>query len=393
MRVAIDAVGIRFGGAMTALEDMIEFLPRVRPMWEIRIFVLPENLRSAILRRERRLVTVQESPCGDTWIGRVMWQNAVLPSYLRKAGMDVVFSMVNTGAIWPPIAQVILVHQANAFRGGLMRALCKPNRLRFWSIGWLAGISGRRSRRVLVQTEAMKSAVTRRYPRLAEKVVVIPSGVRDVEDSPASIARIRHCFGEQTGPVVSYVSLPYAHKNHVRLLAAWLLVRKVIPGARLALTLGGNVAVPGGRLTETGASVACHSDNLPPGVIDLGFLSRPDVRSLYRCSDVMVFPSLSESFGLPILEAMREGCPVAASDLPYARELLGDSGTYFDPRSESSIANAIIELVGDQSRREQMSLLGRKRSGLYDLDAVTERVAAVLEQAVASGRKAGPVCQ
>ena len=61
----------------------------------------------------------------------------------------------------------------------------------------------------------------------------------------------------------------------------------------------------------------------------------------------MVFPSLAESFGLPLVEAMAAGCPVAAADRPYAREVAGPAAVYFDPLDPRALAECVIGVLGD----------------------------------------------
>lgn len=386
LRVAIDAVGIRGGGGATVLEEFLGSFRRIRPDWTITTFVLPEKCREFHLPIECHSGMVIESGVGDSWLGRLVWQNFALPQQLRRMQADVVFSIANSGAIHPALPQVLYLHQPNAFRGTPLCEVRSVQELRFWVIGILAKLSGRSSHAVIVQTEAMKVAVGERYPALRAKLVVIPGGVGDVARSEPSLGEVRQRLGGESGPVICYVSLPSAHKNHATLLAAWPLVREKIPGARLALTLDKDVPVPD-PASRGGASLSgCSLGSLPAGVINLGVLSRVDVRSLYVCSDVMVFPSVAESFGLPLVEAMVEGCPVAASDLPYAHEVLGEAGVYFDPHSAESIAGILADLLSDNVRRKELIEIGVKRCYRYKADVIAERVALVLEAAAASGQ-------
>lgn len=390
LRVAIDAVGIRGGGGATVLEDFLESFPRIRPKWAITAFVLSEKNRDFHLSVDGNSVKVKESNLGDSGLGRLVWQNIALPQQLRRIKADVVFSIANSGAVFPVLPQVVYLHQSNAFRGPAPRLPDNARRFRLWAIGVFANWSGRHSHAVIVQTEAMKEAVIECYPALSKNLVVIPGGARDIARSESSLAMMHQRLGEELGPIISYVSLPSDHKNHETLLGAWPLVRDKFPGARLALTLGRDVRAPYLSM-KGGVSLGggCLGD-LPAGVIDLGVLSRNDVRSLYVCSDLMVFPSMAESFGLPLVEAMAEGCPVAASDLPYAHEVLGDAGAYFDASSSTSIAKAITNLLCDYGRRKQMIHLGLERSKYYRLDVITERVAKVLEAAATMNQESKP---
>ena len=152
------------------------------------------------------------------------------------------------------------------------------------------------------------------------KVRVAPLGV----DVTSFIAN----DGERKNFVL-YPARGWAHKNHARLVSAMELVRTERPGMQLVLT--------GGGLDSLGS--------LPDWVDRRGIVSLEELRELYRSAAVMAFPSLYEGFGLPLVEAMASGCPVAASNAASIPEVCGDAAVLFDPREVSSIATGILEAL------------------------------------------------
>ena len=124
---------------------------------------------------------------------------------------------------------------------------------------------------------------------------------------------------------VLYPARGWAHKNHARLVEAMALLRRDRPGLRLVLT--------GGGLDTLGA--------LPDWVDVKGLVGIDELRDLYRRAAVMAFPSLYEGFGLPPLEAMASGCPVAASDAGAIPEVCGAAAVLFDPYDVEAIAVGI----------------------------------------------------
>ena len=128
---------------------------------------------------------------------------------------------------------------------------------------------------------------------------------------------------------VFYPARGWAHKNHARLFEAMELVRRERPGMRLVLT--------GGGLDTLG--------ELPDWVDRKGLVSTGELHSLYRSAQVMAFPSLYEGFGLPPLEAMASGCPVAASDAGSIPEVCGEAAVLFDPLDPEAIAAGILEAI------------------------------------------------
>lgn len=128
---------------------------------------------------------------------------------------------------------------------------------------------------------------------------------------------------------VLYPARSWPHKNHARLVKAMTLLRRERPSLRLVLTGGGLDALKG----------------LPDWVERRGLIPADQLRSLYQRAAVMVFPSLYEGFGLPPLEAMASGCPVAASALGAIPEVCGDAAVLFDPRDPGAIAKGILQAI------------------------------------------------
>lgn len=130
-----------------------------------------------------------------------------------------------------------------------------------------------------------------------------------------------------------------AMKNHTRLLEAWRLLASQGVRPSLALTLGRRDAALAARI---------ESMNIADGlkVRNLGHLPRAEVLALYASARALIFPSLSESFGLPLIEAQHLRLPIVASELDYVRDVCTPAQT-FDPLSPVSIARAVRRFLGD----------------------------------------------
>jgi len=152
-----------------------------------------------------------------------------------------------------------------------------------------------------------------------ERVRVVPYGLDHARFHPGEAPR---------EPFLLYPAHRWAHKNHERLFAAFALLRAERPELRLVLTGGGH-----------GGAAA------PPGVVVRGRVPQEELARLYRTASAVVFPSLYEGFGLPVLEAMACGCPVAASTAGALPEVCGDAARLFDPASPEAIAEAAAEVL------------------------------------------------
>ncbi|ABY23079.1 glycosyl transferase, group 1 family protein [Renibacterium salmoninarum ATCC 33209] len=128
------------------------------------------------------------------------------------------------------------------------------------------------------------------------------------------------------GDFIMYPARGWAHKNHAKLFEAMKILKKSHPDLTLVLT--------GGGLDELS----------PPDNVEVrGLVSFEELKDLYRTAKCMVFPSLYEGFGLPPLEAMASGCPVASSKSGALPEVVGDAAVLFDAESAESIAQGILE--------------------------------------------------
>jgi glycosyltransferase involved in cell wall biosynthesis len=151
---------------------------------------------------------------------------------------------------------------------------------------------------------------------------------------------------EEREAFLLYPARAWPHKNHAHLFEAFAILRRHDPKLRLILT--------GGGLERLG--------QLPDGVERWGIIPAAELASLYRRAACLVFPSLYEGFGLPPLEAMACGCPVAASNVAAIPEVCGDAAVLFDPNDPESIANAVLEA---DSRSEELRAKGLARVAAF----------------------------
>lgn len=191
------------------------------------------------------------------------------------------------------------------------------------------------SRIVIVASEFARTTLVERTGADPGRVRTIPLGV-DTETF--------YSDGRQREPFVFYPADFYPHKNHARLFQAFELVHSRRPDLQLIVT-GRGLPAPNA-----------------PGVSVRGRMPLIELAELYRSASALVFPSLHESFGLPPLEAMASGCPVATSDVGALPEVCGEAARYFDPESVEDIATAIVDVV---DRPQGLPAAGLKRVELY----------------------------
>jgi glycosyltransferase involved in cell wall biosynthesis len=199
-------------------------------------------------------------------------------------------------------------------------------------------------------------------------------GVRDVE-------RVRAAYG-LPARYVFYPANTWRHKNHARLVEALALYRAA-HADDLALVLTG-VEKEGQPALDAAAARA----GLGAALRTLGHVPRADLPGLYAGAACLVFPSLFEGFGIPLVEAMLAGCPIVAADATSIPEVAGDAARLFDPLDPADAARALADVVGRPDRARELVDRGRRRARLFSRGATATRTLEVFARA--RGRRLEP---
>jgi glycosyltransferase involved in cell wall biosynthesis len=233
----------------------------------------------------------------------------------------------------------------------------------------------RRADRLIAISRSGAEDIVKHLRVSRERIDVVPLGPgieATVAPTPEPVLRERFALGD--GPVVLAVSAKKVHKNLMRLVEAMHLVVTQHPTAVLVLP---------GRPTE-------HEDELRSLAGRLGlatnvvfppYVDPADLEGLYAAASCFVLPSLNEGFGLPILEAMRRGVPVACSNVSAMPEVAGDAARYFDPLRSEDIASAVLDLLGDSGLAAKLLAAGRERARTFSWEATAELTLASYERA------------
>jgi glycosyltransferase involved in cell wall biosynthesis len=380
MRVVIDAVGIRGHGGAAVLCELLRWLPIVRPQWRWHVFLLERHLREFDDPPATEQVTIEHTRSGDGGMSRLFWVNRLLPKRLQTVKANVLFSFANIAPARSRIPQVVFCHQLNAFfSDGLpTQAVLKRVRMLFMRHQILRG--ARASQGMIVQTEAMRRRILELTPRLEGQVHVIPSGYRTASPSPAIRSDKKEMIDRAKQPRLIYVSHPSEHKNHLVLIRAMPNILQSFPSASLLLTLEHHDA-PNRRYQRFIREIEKRAKDHGVGdrIVWLGQLNHEEVGFALRQSDLMVFPSLAESFGLGLVESMAAGCPIAAADISYAHDVCGGAAAYFNPCEPEDIAKAVSTILSDNTRLQKIKAAGERQKSRYSYQIIAGQIAEVLQ--------------
>ncbi len=383
MLIAIDAVGIRGHGGEAILRELLHWLPAVRPDWKWHVFLLDRRLREFDTPIVPEKVTLEETGMGNGGLGRLFWVNRHLPARLKEIGADILFPFANIAPARSGLPQVVFCHQRNAFfsDGIPPHKLFKRWRMRFMRSHILSG--ARASGAMIVQTAAMRERIVELEPSLDGCIHVIPSGYRTPSGNPDIREGKKALIDGAERPRLIYVSHPSEHKNHLELVRAMPYILRAMPSASLLLTL--DKQRPGHRRYNSfAADIQREAEHLGVSkrLVWLGILKPDEVTYALQASDLSVFPSLAESFGLGLVESMAAGCPVAAADISYAREVCGEAAVYFDPRAPAAIAETVLSVLREDAISARLRSVGTERKDRFSYERIAGEIAVVFESAI-----------
>jgi glycosyltransferase involved in cell wall biosynthesis len=296
---------------------------------------------------------------GENRPARILFEQFCLPIVARGKRIDVLFNAGFTAPLAWSGPMVTVFHDLQYKR--------HPEYFRWYDLPFwrtLLPASAYRSRRIIVPSGAVKADIAQFYPFALSRTEVIPHGV---EANFAEIAETRsdHRF-------ILTVSTLHPHKNLDGLLRAFKLFNR--PGWRLVIA--GLKGFEAGRIESLRVDL-----DLNDSVEIKGWIPRGDLYELFRTASAFVYPSRFEGFGIPVLEAMTAGLPVACSRIPALVEIAGDAVLFFDPANVGEMAAALEEVTMDQGVRSRLRAAGLMRSREFSWEKSARHLLEVFQQA------------
>jgi glycosyltransferase involved in cell wall biosynthesis len=298
------------------------------------------------------------------------WDQVTVPSAVRRHGVDLLFNPKYSIPLAAPCPSVWVCHG-----------------LDWYVMPWASRFIDRLSHRLLVPRYAAKadaivavSEVTRlhvmQYLKVPpDRVVTVYSGVDDVFRRPMDADRLQAIRAKYSLPerFLLYAGAIYPPKNFTRLVQAYA---RVGPDRGIPLVVAGgeNRFLSERELLEPTALGIAEWVRWP------GWVEQEDLAGFYGLAEGLLLPSLFESCGLPVLEAMAAGCPVVTADRYGTKELAEGAAVLVDPESVDGIAAGIRRLLDDQVLRAELVAAGRRRSREFEWRRCARETLDVLER-------------
>ncbi|HSH31247.1 MAG TPA: glycosyltransferase family 1 protein [Candidatus Saccharimonadales bacterium] len=302
-------------------------------------------------------------------------EQLLLPILLYRLKPDLVhFTAFNAplayfGRYVVTIHDLTLVYFKN-IRGSGVR--CWVYAVKYWAMRLVLRHAIMVSRAVITPTEFVRNQLIARYQR--DRFPVPPAKVTaTLEAVDVALSANRSNSAQPKAPFLLYVGNAYPHKNLDRLVEAFALVR--LRHSDLALAIVGQEDYFYQQLRHK-----VRAANLESCVTFPGYLNDSELAALYRQTKLFVFPSLSEGFGLPPLEAMAQGAAVIASNASCLPEVCGDAAAYFDPTDPTDMANKISALLDNPAELARLKQAGPQHVKSFSWRRMAEQTLAVYNQ-------------
>lgn len=361
MKIAIDAREIRTSTGRY-IERLIHYLQRIDKKNEYIILLKPKDMNSwePVNPNFKKIATPYREFSFGEQIGFL--------KQLNKLGVDLVhFGMVQQPAFYRG-KTITTMHDLTTLR---FKNPAK-NPLVFWFkqrvYAWLNKRVAKKSDAIITPTEFVKNDIVK-YSNISPNKITVTLEAADKLSGNSAV--YKPLLNKQ---YIMYVGRPTPHKNLARLIDAFVELQKKHP--QLHLVLAGKKDF-NYKLHES----RVEKDNIK-NVIFTDFIEDSELAWLYENTAAYVFPSLSEGFGLPGLEAMTHGAPVVSSSATCLPEVYGDAAVYFDPNNTLDMASAIDSVISDKKLASRLTSKGKKRVKKFSWEKMAKQTLEVYEKIV-----------
>ena len=371
-RIGIDArmFGTGHAGIGQYTEELIRHVLINDPINQYLVFLVPKIITSFPILAAN-LTKIKTAVPHYSWTEQLWY-----PFILQGSKLDLIhYTSFNSPILWRAVPSVVTIHDLTLwfFAGRTHRS---------WWRRWAHRFAVKRAcynaHEIIAITEATKQDIIKILGVDGDKITVVHEAVAERYKTISQSERIdefKRKFGI-TKPYLLYVGQWRQHKNVVRLIRAFHLLRRRY-NLDYQLVLAGKIDQKCPEVLQTIKQLGLKGE-----VVLTGYVPDADLPYIYNGAEIFVFPSLYEGFGLPPLEAMACGTPVAASRSSCMPEVLGEAAQYFDPLSIEDMVRAIAEVAKNYSLRQRLKAAGFKQVKKYSFDQMAKETIKVYQRAL-----------
>jgi len=375
VRIAINALSVQGGGGLTFLRNLLRHFLLVDKKNEYLVLAVESKVEALGVHNYHPNLRTLIYPSRG-WVTRGIWEQFLLSWVLRREGIDILFAPGNQGPVIYPFPFVVFIQNVDPLLQGVkgypLSFLFKRRISRL-----LMRASIHRARKVVAVSEYTRQLMRRAFGYPLEKVTVVYHGSPEDAQVLAGEERMALQSLKASKPYLLAVSGMKENKNYEALIDAFAIVCSEVPQP-VKLLVAGEIE---DRACFLRVENLVQRHRLSTRVNFLGAVAPGPLRALYEGSEGLVFPSKVESFGLPPLEAMAYGVPVAASRIEPIVEVCGDAALYFDPEDPREMARTMMRILQDAGLKKTLVERGRARARLFSWERAARLTLDLLREA------------
>ncbi len=362
LKVLINALHAKSGGGVTYLQNILPFFATEK---SIETHLCIHESQSDILNFVPEGVVVHILKFRSGFFSLPFYEQILVPRLARHLSISVTFSPANYGPFFSP-RHIILLR--NTLSVGFLEKRC--SKIIYWVLVFFATFfSMIFSKKIIAVSSFVLNSNGKILSLLfRSKSLVIHHGVSNIYKPPKK-EQMRDDF-------ILVVSDLYVQKNIETLLLALDRVRKKYPNVLLKIA-GRNIDQ--GYFEQLQRIIMERA--MENNVLFLGYVNHSELSILYKQCRFFIFPSLVESFGNPLLEAMASGAPIASSNTAAMPEVIGNAALYFNPRNTTEIADILDKLLKDEKLRNSLSKKSVERAKLFSWSKTAKETLDVIKSA------------
>lgn len=306
------------------------------------------------------------------------WFEYSVPKALSAIDADVFISTDGYASLKTEVPQIITIHDLGFEHYPAHTPFLVRNYYRHFTPKFCL-----KAEKIIAVSAFTKMDIIQHYKIDGDKIDVVYNGVENIRVSgtPQEIKRIRSHFNIKDTPYFIFIGAVHPRKNVLQLLKAFERLKSDLLINHQLIIVGRN-AWMNLEVENYMQQMAGKQD-----VVWIEQIERNQLMSLLKDAFALVFPSLFEGFGIPIIEAMQLGVPVITSNTASMPEVAGDAAITVNPKSTEEIGRAMQHIISDTSLRESLIEKGIKRAELFNWDISAQKMAEVITEVLEKSKR------
>lgn len=378
MRILINGLAVFQGGSQTYFTNFIPQLGRLglehefvllhSPWQEVFNFELPPNFTRLVAGPRQRSVPQ-----------RVLWEQIKLPIILRQENINVMFSPTPATTIFSPCPTAIAVRNPNIFATLKVKNRRYQSRNRMLRV--ITQLTVKKASAVIFVSDYSRQIALKNLNFNPDKALVIYHGTGQLFFKTTNTTTAKYI--QTPRPYILTVSMIGEHKNYARMIDAFARLCQE-PDLGYDYVFAGNID---SQIEFQKIQDRIQNYGLQDRIHYLGKVPYQQLPALYQQASLFVLPSLLETFGHPLVEAMASGTPIATSNVASMPEICQNAAVYFDPYNIDDMANTLHRTLLNKQLQEQLILAGRQRVMDFSWEKTAKKMLELFEMVSESNDK------